>query len=905
MRAVIRARARVFAVVVVLAMAWVPRAAAAAPAQSLLHRVGTVDASSLPSHGARSTAGVVKQPPAHPHRRPSGGSASPAARTSSPTAIAIPDSGASGARTLAGPTALEQLQDFGGDSAAEQSGDFPNQSVTPPDTQIAVGALGVAETTNSAMLVSGRHGENRHLSDLYLFWGNAVPTGYSITDSRIVYDPAVGRFYLSSLFFGLPSQASVIGLAISANSDPARQWTTWTFTSAAHTLDDQPLLGFDDNDIVLSWNAFDNNAPASCGNPNDAQMLIVDKHDVDNGALSPATHLSAQFAGVESLVPAISESSTSTEYVLYNKEDLNCNNSATYLSWSQVGMLPITGEPDASGSDTTSVGAETDLTLRDAQNNVLTVFAPPFATQPNNGHYLDDADGRMQGVVFTNGLLYTSGAVAYPPTNAALSALFIERVDVAVPSIENAVLFSQADNLFDPAVAVDGNGVAFYSFTRSGTQTYATSGAGAYDWNTGGLYSTHAIGTGVGGGVYACGAPSCQLFATANGDPIDVERWGDYSGIAVDPVDPNDVWVASEFAPSNGSNWGTSISRTTIAQPTVTSIDVGSGRTNGGTTLTVTGTEFDPVGTSVQFGGVAAEVVNWVDPEHVVVVSPPHPAGVAGVSVSTADGLSAAGAWFTYVLPPVRQGYWMVASDGGIFSFGTAAFHGSTGMKHLNQPIVGMAATPSGNGYWLVASDGGIFSFGDAQFHGSTGAIRLNKPIVGMAATPSGNGYWLVASDGGIFSFGDAQFHGSTGAIRLNQPIVGMAAMPSGNGYWLVASDGGIFSFGDAAFHGSAGNIHLNKPIVGMSATSDGGGYWLVATDGGIFTYGDAVFHGSAGALPLNQPIVGMAESGDDGGYWLVARDGGIFSYGDASFHGSTGALVLNQPVVGMASVPA
>ena len=29
----------------------------------------------------------------------------------------------------------------------------------------------------------------------------------------------------------------------------------------------------------------------------------------------------------------------------------------------------------------------------------------------------------------------------------------------------------------------------------------------------------------------------------------------------------------------------------------------------------------------------------------------------------------------------------------------------------LNQPIVGMAATPTGSGYWLVASDGGIFAF--------------------------------------------------------------------------------------------------------------------------------------------------------------------------------------------------
>ena len=51
----------------------------------------------------------------------------------------------------------------------------------------------------------------------------------------------------------------------------------------------------------------------------------------------------------------------------------------------------------------------------------------------------------------------------------------------------------------------------------------------------------------------------------------------------------------------------------------------------------------------------------------------------------------------------------------------------------LNKPIVGMAPTPSGGGYWLVASDGGIFAFGNAGFFGSTGAMRLNQPIVGMA----------------------------------------------------------------------------------------------------------------------------------------------------------------------------
>ena len=42
------------------------------------------------------------------------------------------------------------------------------------------------------------------------------------------------------------------------------------------------------------------------------------------------------------------------------------------------------------------------------------------------------------------------------------------------------------------------------------------------------------------------------------------------------------------------------------------------------------------------------------------------------------------------------KGYYMVASDGGVFSFGTALFEGSMGDKHLNAPVTGIAATPSG-----------------------------------------------------------------------------------------------------------------------------------------------------------------------------------------------------------------
>jgi hypothetical protein len=250
---------------------------------------------------------------------------------------------------------------------------------------------------------------------------------------------------------------------------------------------------------------------------------------------------------------------------------------------------------------------------------------------------------------------------------------------------------------------------------------------------------------------------------------------------------------------------------------------------------------------------------------------------------------------------PKGQGYWLVASDGGIFSYADAEFFGSTGNVKLNQPIVGMTPTPSGRGYWLVARDGGIFSFGDAPFHGSTGNIRLNQPIVGMTATPSGSGYWLVAADGGVFAF-DAPSHGSA-AGRSRAPAVAMATTASGEGYWVVTADGQIFNFGDAPNFGALGP--LAQPIVGAAATPSGNGLWLVARDGGIFGFGDAGFHGSTGAEKLNQPIVGMGRTPSGRGYWLVAQDGGIFAFGDAGFFGSTGNVKLNKPINGMGAMRA
>ena len=46
-----------------------------------------------------------------------------------------------------------------------------------------------------------------------------------------------------------------------------------------------------------------------------------------------------------------------------------------------------------------------------------------------------------------------------------------------------------------------------------------------------------------------------------------------------------------------------------------------------------------------------------------------------------------------------------------------------------------MAPTTTGAGYWLVASDGGIFAFGDAGFYGSAADQPLSSPMIAILPT--------------------------------------------------------------------------------------------------------------------------------------------------------------------------
>jgi PKD repeat protein len=307
-----------------------------------------------------------------------------------------------------------------------------------------------------------------------------------------------------------------------------------------------------------------------------------------------------------------------------------------------------------------------------------------------------------------------------------------------------------------------------------------------------------------------------------------------------------------------------------------------------------------------------------VDPATGVVTGTP-PSGTTSFSfsVTATDGVApdaTAGPYAVTVAPapaapPAAHGYWLVGADGGIFTFGSAGFHGSTGSLALQRPVVGITPTADRSGYWLVAADGGIFAFGDAGFHGSipglglapagtVGRPALAAPIVAMVPSTDGGGYFMVAADGGIFAFGDAHFAGSCPGIGgCAGRAVAVVPDASGDGYWLVTDGGTVTPFGDAPRLGSRSADA--SPVTSAVRTPDGAGYWILSADGSVQAFGSAAFHGApVGAVGGLDPATAIVATSTGGGYWVTSALGACFPFGDAPDDGSMAGARLNAPVI-------
>jgi len=122
--------------------------------------------------------------------------------------------------------------------------------------------------------------------------------------------------------------------------------------------------------------------------------------------------------------------------------------------------------------------------------------------------------------------------------------------------------------------------------------------------------------------------------------------------------------------------------------PAIRTITPASGPITGGTTVTITGTNFTDT-SSVTFGGLDATIVSNTDMQ-LIVTTPAHSVGLVNVAVTTPDGTATSISGYTYVGPPTLTS---LAPTNGPETGGTAVV--ITGTNFTGASSVQFGSTPA------------------------------------------------------------------------------------------------------------------------------------------------------------------------------------------------------------------
>ncbi len=635
------------------------------------------------------------------------------------------------------------------------------------------------------------------------------------------------------------------------------------------------------------WNALGGTSGAA---PLWAAVLAVDASADGNtagyGALNPALYLLAQ-----------QSSGTYLNDVTSGNNDYNATDSGSYPAMTGYDMATGLGTPIASQLATGLMKIPLDVAVSGSQE-----YGGTTPTFTGSADYAGSGNAPYGVTLSTSGLSCTevdTSTLIDPALSAGSHTLVASSCSGATLSGSNAgdysIVYASAANDFTVSpipltVAVSGSqtyGSTTPSFSGTASPpsgiTVNTSGLSCTKV---GVLSLQPIAPTLAAGSYSL-VPSWCSGATLSGTNV-----ADYTLVYTSA--PNDFTVTPVILTVTASSPTSSYGST----PTITPLY--SGFKNGDTplslsappTCTTTATNSSPPSpptyqSSCSGASDSNYTISYV-PGSVTVTDPPPPAPS----------------------PAPTNGYWLVGSDGGIFTFGSASFYGSTGSLKLQRPVVGITPTKDRGGYWLVASDGGTFAFGDAGFYGSIPGLglnpagsglpqSLNAPIVGMVPAADGQGYFVVASDGGVFAFGPgASFAGSCPGIGgCSGAAVSVIPDSSGNGYWLFTATGNVYTFGDAPYLGAPGNV--GSPVTSAVRTPDGKGYWALVANGTVYGYGDALNYGSPGGqLGGLNPATAVFTTSDGGGYWVVSSVGVVDPYGDAPNDGGMAGTKLNGAII-------
>ena len=421
---------------------------------------------------------------------------------------------------------------------------FDAGTAIPPDTHGAVDSNYCMTTINTTVSIQTRAGALAIPTVTLNQFFNPVSPANSTFDPRVSYDQAADKWIVVCVDgANNTDDSSSILIAISKNGDPTGSW--WMYKVRAYTPHtywlDFPDVGFNGKWVTVTGNLFQNDPGTGY---NGAKVFVFDKASLLSGAGAPYTSFvqSSSFT----ICPAITLDAAETNMFAVESWDGSAGGGGQMQLWKISGAV---------GSEVmTSVGftASTGFNWQSTSYAVTggTTADSDFAPQAGTTELVRCNDDRVDQMIQMNGKLWYAHTVFLPystSVNASRSSIQWFQTDTLANPIQVGTIDDNTGVKFFafPTLAVNTSNDALVGFSAFSGTTYPSS-AYALHMSTDAVDSMRPL------QVYRHGQN--HYYKTYGGQ---TNRWGDYSGTVLDPINNNDFWTIQEASSSTANDWDT------------------------------------------------------------------------------------------------------------------------------------------------------------------------------------------------------------------------------------------------------------------------------------------------------------------------------------------------------------
>ncbi len=427
-------------------------------------------------------------------------------------------------------------------------------SVIPPDTHGSVDSNYCITAINSNVRIQTRASATVSTVSLNAFWAPIVGSGSY--DPRIHYDATSNRWIFIT-DWGAESATSSILIAVSKTSNPTGGW--WMFKVLVDATGvswlDYPEVGFNGKWVTVTGNLF----PVTGTGYNGAKVFAFNKANLLAG--TSATYTSFTQASSFSIAPAITYDVAEQNQYMIESWD------GTAAGGGQMQLWKISG---AVGSETmTSVGfpASAGFNWQGESNAVTGTGGADFVPQLGTTNLIQANDDRVTQVIQMNGNLWFAHEVFLPYSTTVnptrVSAQWWQIDTLGVPAQIGLIDDPSATNnnfYTFPTVAVNTYNDALIGFTVTSKLIHPCA---AYTLHM----HTDAVDSMRPAYIYRHGQNTYfKNFGSTR------DRWGDYSGTVLDPLNSTDFWTIQECSAAATNTWDTWWAYIKICVPPVATI---------------------------------------------------------------------------------------------------------------------------------------------------------------------------------------------------------------------------------------------------------------------------------------------------------------------------------------------